>query len=132
MRKMSDLEEQSIESWIDIGRLRSEFDELKQVLSSIGIGVSVLPPDESSPFSSRIGRYASGGSKSLFLCNHPDGKAEKAHAGILQSLKDTDRYLPAVKLDSRRGGKSKYDARDLVRLHTLWLAAYRGEESNTV
>eukprot|EP00659_Diplonema_papillatum_P020227 gene20227-31107_t len=88
MRQMSGLERDAASANVDLRILREEVEILRLMMADFGIRVIILPADEKSPFSSRIGRYALGVPGNLLLFQHPDGHSPQAHFDLKKYLTD--------------------------------------------
>eukprot|EP01063_Lacrimia_lanifica_P004073 TRINITY_DN12279_c0_g1_i1.p1 TRINITY_DN12279_c0_g1~~TRINITY_DN12279_c0_g1_i1.p1 ORF type:complete len:524 (+),score=150.50 TRINITY_DN12279_c0_g1_i1:104-1675(+) len=133
MRRMSELERDMADSNVDFRIIREEQEFLKTVLREVGIKVLMAEPDEASPFSSRLGRYATGLPAYLLLADHPDGLAGKAHQQIKQLLQQHKIFLPPMHLTARRRKDPlTFDMRDLVIVQGLYLSGARDETSDEV
>eukprot|EP01062_Namystynia_karyoxenos_P073406 TRINITY_DN70209_c0_g1_i1.p1 TRINITY_DN70209_c0_g1~~TRINITY_DN70209_c0_g1_i1.p1 ORF type:complete len:485 (+),score=110.03 TRINITY_DN70209_c0_g1_i1:80-1534(+) len=110
LRKPSALEMQSADSRVDLSLMRAQHEDLRARLEALGIPVFMLPSDDKSPFSCRIGRYFVGLPGAGVLAPHPDGLAPSAHrelAGILGSkkvdlpLRNVADWAPGARIDAR-------------------------------
>ena len=132
MRKTSQLELQAADSQVDLIKLRQEVNELKRLIDGLGFQTLTLPPDEESPFSCRIARYAvSCVPGQLALNVHPDGKSPAAHFQIKKALQDHKIYLPVNNLFSRKE-VFQFDARDIINIGGIYVVAQRSDKTGVL
>eukprot|EP01060_Flectonema_neradi_P010762 TRINITY_DN17841_c0_g1_i2.p1 TRINITY_DN17841_c0_g1~~TRINITY_DN17841_c0_g1_i2.p1 ORF type:complete len:463 (+),score=63.74 TRINITY_DN17841_c0_g1_i2:47-1390(+) len=127
MRKASQLEIQAADGSVDLRKLKEEMNFLKGTIEALGFNVLLLPPDEESPFSSRIARYAFADVPGQLNLNvHPDGKSPVAHHQIKNVLQQHKVFLPVKDLFTRKN-VFHFDSRDLVRIGGVYIVAQRTE-----